>query len=405
MKKVISFIDSSQRDIIGLAKSLIRIPTVNPPGINYEKIVHILESKLKKIGLKTRVIETPKKLVKNFSKNGSPRLNLIADWDTGSKKTLHINGHYDVVPVGKGFKDPFNPYIKGGKLYGRGAEDMKGTIAAQIFAIEAVKKSGIIPNFNVQLSFTPDEETGGESGFGYLVKKGLIKADFAIGEGHRDEFVSIGNKGFIWANVTIYGKSTHGSTPYKGINAFEKLLNVAGKFNDLRIKTEKRKTKFYLKDPRDRFATMTLGGILKGPEKTNIVPEKIVFSIDRRILPEENFNMVKRELEGALALAKKIDKSLRAEIEITSSGDALSIDPKSPICRAMAKSIKKVLKKDAKFAITPVTTDMRFLIEKGVPAVGYSASGGGSWHSDDEFVYVKSVVDTAKVYAITIANI
>lgn len=405
MEKVINLIDSSRKDIINFTKDLIKIPTVNPPGVNYELIVKILEAKLKKIGLRTRVIETPKRLVKNFSKNGSPKLNLIADWDLGREKTLHFNGHYDVVPASPKRPDAFNPTIIGNKLCGRGAEDMKGTIAAEIFAVEAVKRSGIKPNCNIQLSFTPDEETGGFDGFGYLVKNGLIKADFAIGEGHRDEFVSIGNKGFIWANVTIHGKSTHGSTPYKGINAFEKLLKVAGNFDDLRKKIEKRKTHLPVKDPRDRFATMTLGGILKGGEKTNIVPDKIVFSIDRRILPEENFNMVKRELEGALALAKKADKSLRAEIEITSSDRPLLIDSKSPICQSIAKSIKKVLKKDAKFAITSVTTDMRFLLEKGIPAVGYSASGGGSWHSDDEFVFVKSVVDTAKVYALTIANL
>ena len=127
MKDIISnYIDKRRSHIINLTKRLVEIPTVNPPGENYERLVEVLERELRSIGLPIKRIITPKTVLKKHGiKVGSPRINLIADWKTGSKKTLHISGHYDVVPAtGKWKSPPFKPVLKNDKLYGRGSEDM-----------------------------------------------------------------------------------------------------------------------------------------------------------------------------------------------------------------------------------------------------------------------------------------
>ncbi len=407
MYKVTKYLESSKNNILKLTKDLVSIPTVNPPGQNYEKIVHFLQKKLNAIGLKTRIIETPKSLCVSKQSAGvySKRLNLIADFDFGKKKTIHINGHYDVVPPGPGFKSPFIPQIRNNKLFGRGTEDMKATIAASIYAVEAIIKSGLRPNYNIQFSFTPDEEIGGQTGFGYLVEKGLIKADYAIGEGYTGNFVSIGNKGLLWMEIALYGKNTHGSTPYKGINAFEKLIRVSNDLIDLKDKLRNRKTKFPMKDLRDVSATMTLGGILRGATKANVVPDHASFSIDRRILPEESLQQAKKEILDILKQAKRKDKEFRYNYRFICEGRPNAISVNSPLCKAVSKAIKSVYHKEAKLGITPVITDMRFLMDKGVDAIGYSVDGDGSWHSDGEHIQITSLLNTAKVYAMTVMEL
>lgn len=402
-----NYIDCKSNYAINLTKKLVRIPTVNPPGENYEEIVDILQRELRRIGLSTKRITTPQSELKKFNiAGGSRRINLIADWRTNSRKTLHINGHYDVVPaVGSWKFPPFKGIVRNGRLYGRGAEDMKGTITAMILAVSALKSLKYIPKVNIQISFTPDEELGGMTGFGWLVKNGLVKADYGISEGYASTCVSCGNKGILWVKVESLGKSAHASIPYKGINSFDGLLKAGMAFKKLESRIKKRKTRFKMKRRQDRFSTMVIGGESEGGEKVNIVPSRSTFSIDRRLIPEESLNGAKRELKHILKYCAKRNGECRFNMKILAQDGAVAVDPNEEICRAIGDSVKKVLKSDAQFYIMPGGTDMRYLIKKGIPSVGYSVRGGESWHSDNEFVYVKSILNTARIYALTIAGL
>lgn len=407
LKTISEYIDSKRDELIELTKELISIPTVNPPGDNYEDIVAVLETRCKEIGLAAERVMVPEKELKMLGiLEGSPRINLLATWHTGGKKTLHINGHYDVVPVTLNWRTPaFKPTIKKGRLYGRGAEDMKGDIACMLLAVEAIRKSKLTPEVNLQMSFTPDEETGGRSGLGYLVGKGLIKADFAIGEGYGGNFVSIGNKGILWIETEVLGKSSHASRPYKGINAFEKMVSLSCKLNRLKKKVEKRQTQYYTRYPIDGFATFVMGGLNQGGNKTNTVPDKTVFSIDRRILPEETIRSAKEEILEILRQAKSEDKGLRLRLRFTAQDNPCISTQNSPIAKAISNAIKEILGRNARFAIMAGGTDLRYFIWKGIPSIGYSALGGELWHADNEFVFIDSLVDTAKIYAATIMGL
>jgi len=398
---VFGYIEKNKNKLIGLTKELVSIPTVNPPGLNYEKIVDLLEGHCKALGLGTKRIIVPLSELKRYNvKGGSKRINLIATWNTGSKKTLHLNGHYDVVPASSTWRtDPFNVVVKNNRIYGRGTEDMKASIAAILFAIEALKKNNIQPACNIELSFTPDEETGGRTGFGYIVKKGIIKPDYAISEGYNKDFISYGNKGLVWFKIDVKGKACHSSQPYKGINAFEKMVDVVNALMKLNRKIAARKTQYRVKHPQDRASTMVLGGEISGGAKTNIVPDSCTFMIDRRFLPEEDLCKVKREITDTIKNLEKKDKDLNVNVSVMGEEDSVVSDESSILFKKFKESVKRVLGMPAKCALMAGATDIRFLIRKGVPCLGYSVDGGHTAHSDNEFVYVNSLVSTTKIFA------
>jgi len=407
MKKIINYLNNEKQRIVDLTGRLIRIPTVNPPGKNYEKIVALLEKECRAIGLKTAIHSVPKAyLARNGVRSGSSRVNLIADWDTGSKKTVHITGHYDVVPAtGSWRTDPFRPVVKNGRIYGRGAEDMKGTIASVIFAVKALSARGFKPGVNIQLSFSPDEEIGGRTGFGWLVRNNLIKADYAISEGYTDGWISCGNKGVVWFDVEVMGRSAHASSPWRGINSFEKMVKVANALFDLKERTERRKTKFLTRYARDRNATFVMGGESRGGGKVNIVPDSSAFSIDRRLLPEESPAGAVREVRKVIKDLMKKDKDLRVNLKIRTTAGAETSDVKNELFKAFKKSIRTVKGIGAREALLSGATDLRFLMHKKVPCLGYSARGGEKWHSDNEFVYIKSLVETSQILSHTILHL
>ena len=127
MKTILNAVQREKNNIVKLAKKLIDIPTVNPPGLNYEEFVDFLEQECQKSGLKTQRYTVAQTALKKFGiSGGSKRINLIARWNRKSNKTLHINSHYDVVPAtGNWQTNPFQAVVNNGKLFGRGSEDMK----------------------------------------------------------------------------------------------------------------------------------------------------------------------------------------------------------------------------------------------------------------------------------------
>lgn len=400
--KLFKYIEKNRKYAVNLVSRLIEIPTINPPGENYEEMGDLLEKECNKLGLSTKRYVTPRDTLDKFGiKNGSERISLVADLDIGARKTLHINSHYDVVPATDKWRTPpFKAIVKLGRVYGRGSEDMKGTIASVLFALKALRNSGIRPGINIQLSFTPDEEIGGRTGLGYLVEKGFVKADYAMSEGYSGNHISIGNKGVLWIEIEVVGKSAHGSMPYKGVNSFERMNMLVNELEKLKDKISKRKTQLDMRDNISKSATFVMGGLLEGGEKVNVVPGIIKFSIDRRLIPEENIKDAKKEIEGVVKRFNSRYKDSKVNIKFVSQeGPAISRRD-NLFLKIASDSIKKVTGRKANFSVMSGATDMRYFMWKGVPSLGYSASGGEKWHSDNEFVYINSLVDTANVYAL-----
>ncbi len=405
--KLGGYLEANRERVVGLLSKLIEIPTVNPPGENYEEMVCFLEKECKKLGLSARKYVTPKNMLDKFGvKGGSRRISLVADLNAGANKTFHINSHYDVVPVTDKWKtDPFKAVIKGNKVYGRGSEDMKANIAGVLFALKALRCCGIKPKINLQLSFTPDEEIGGRTGLGYLVEKGFVKADYAMSEGYSGNYISMGNKGVLWAEVEVIGKSAHGSMPHKGVNSFERMNAVVNELEKLKSKILKRKTRYNMRDAISKKPSFVMGGFLEGGVNVNVVPGMTKFSIDRRLIPEENIEIAKKEIEGIIKKFNAGYKDSKVNVKFVSQGSPAISRKDNAFFKIVADSIELITGKKANFSVMPGATDMRYFMWKGIPSLGYSAGGGEKWHSDNEFVCIDSLVDTAKVFALIMSRL
>jgi succinyl-diaminopimelate desuccinylase len=407
MEKLISYLEKNKKYVIRLLSQLIEIPTVNPPGENYEEMTDFLELECKKLGLDARKYITPKSILDKYKVDGgSKRISLVADLDAGCRKVFHINSHYDVVPAtDKWNTNPFKAIVKGNRIYGRGSEDMKGTIASVLFALKALQDCGIKPKINIQLSFTPDEEIGGRTGLGYLVSRNLVRADYAMSEGYSGNYVSIGNKGVLWAEIEVIGKSAHGSMPYRGINSFERMNMLVNKLEKLKNKISKRKTRHNMQDPLSKSPSFVMGGFLEGGVKVNVVPGITKFSIDRRLIPEENIDAARKEIVDVIRKFNNRYKDSKVTIRFISM-ERPSISRKDDtFFKIAADSVKMATGKKTNFSVMPGATDIRYFMWEGIPSLGYSASGGEKWHSDNEFVYINSLVNTARVFGLIMENL
>ncbi len=378
---------------IELLLELIRIPSVSPSGEHYEEISHLLAKHSKELGFNVNIIRVDPDYQKSMCKNAgeNPRYIVIADNNRGGP-SLHFNGHYDVVPGGSGWKitEPFSPVIKNGKLYGRGAIDMKGGIASVLAGLYLLKQTTGYPNnLRIQLAFVPDEEIGGECGTGYLVDKILEKIP---------EYVIIpepsgittpwhGHKGALWSKITVYGLNAHGSTPWQGKNAFLTASRLALELHS-RYTTllSTRKTKYKITPPEASYPTIMIGGVARvpGPGKTNQVPGMFEFTIDRRLIPEETVNSVKEELEALLRWIAVELGGIEYKIEYESEMEPAINDPRE-LYEALRKSADALGIQLNEPEICPGGLDLRYYTIRGAKALSYGPTGTTA-HAPDEYL-------------------
>jgi succinyl-diaminopimelate desuccinylase len=397
------YLQRHEADLTAFLQRLVRLRTVNPPGEDYGPITKLLAATLRGVGLQVRRIPVPRSLQKKTQPEllAWPRYNVIGFWDTGAKKTVHFNAHYDVVPVSGQWRhgDAFNPVVADGWIYGRGTSDMKGAIASIVFALKALRATGVRPNFNVEVSFTADEETDSTLGTGWVVDHGRLRADYAVvGEGGEGDAVCCGHNGVVWLNVRVHGRAAHGSTPERGVNALEKMsalvLALAGHKRELARRT------FRAPDGQVLRPTLNLGGVFApGPGgKINTVPAGASFSIDRRVLPDEDIRAAERELRAALKRAAAGIPQCRITIEKISDNYSCYHAPTHPLFAAMRRSVARVRRRPAKFSVSTGFNDMHFFAQvRKIPTLGYGP-GGRDYHAVDERARIRDLVEAAQIY-------
>ncbi len=385
---------------------IVRIPTVNPPGEHYTDLVERLEAKLREIGLSTEILTVPHDRAVGVLPPGSadlPRHNLVGRWEVGGEKTVQLNSHYDVVPAAGRWKHgPFSGERDGEWIFGRGTADMKGSLVASLFAVEALRRTGTVPRVNVELAFVADEEIGGELGTGYLVTHQGKTPDFAIVcEGGAAGKIGIGHNGIVQLEVTVLGKGGHSAYPSRTVNAFEQMIALVS-----RLEPELKQT---IADPRRRFATpsgedlepvVNLGGVF-GPgkaAKVNIIPGEAFFTIDRRLTPVERVPSVEQELRQMVqSAASKSRVGIRVRTIQATAPCALS--PRASLPQAFRRAVEGVRGGRARFTVNRGATDMHYYARKrGIDTVGYGVDGKNI-HAVEERIPVKDLVTTARVYA------
>ena len=393
-----------EADLVALLQKLIRLRTVNPPGENYAPITSVLVSELRRAGLKVRRIPIPRALQRHTQPEllDYPRYNVIGYLDAGAAKTVHLNAHYDVVPVSGRWKhgDAFNPVVEGGWIYGRGTADMKGAIASVIHALRSLQATGTRPLCNVEVSFTADEETDSLLGSNWVVDHGKLKADYAIVcEGGEGDHVCCGHNGVVWLNVLVHGKAAHGSTPERGINALEKMSALVRALEDHSRELAKRT--FLAPGGRKMRPTLNVGGVFSSGEggKINTVPAFASFSIDRRVLAVENHAAAERELRAFLRQAAASIPQCRITVEKVSENFSCFSAPTDPFFRAMQACVGAVRRRPAHATVSTGFNDMQFFAQHlQIPTIGYGP-GGQDYHAVNERARVKDLVQSAQIYA------
>ncbi|MCE4602104.1 MAG: M20 family metallopeptidase [Desulfurococcales archaeon] len=389
---------------IDVLKRLISIPTVAPQGDHYEEAAELLAKELEGLDFEVEVIKVPMEYQKEKCKNASNNPRYIVLGRKGEGARLHFNGHYDVVPGGQGWTvtEPFKPVVKDGRLYGRGAIDMKGGIAAALGSFKALKLDSKEPGLTLEAAFVPDEEIGGECGTGYLLEQIESPDYLLLPEPSGLEHPWHGHKGAVWVRVRVRGVNAHASTPWLGRNAF---LLAAGLALDvqqaLASKLPGRKTKHPIKPEDAAYPTAAIGGVagVPGGGKTNQVPGEFIFTIDRRTIPEETVEEVLDELKGIVRWAA-VARGLRLgeyEVELEHSMPAVVNDP-GELYDALRNAGMAAGIEVGEPHLCPGGLDMRYYVVKGVKSISYGPSGEVA-HAPDEYIDLGELEKLIEVYA------
>jgi succinyl-diaminopimelate desuccinylase len=386
-------LDVAKRNVewgIKVLKDMVSIPTVNPPGERYQDFARYSKEVLESVGFSVRVYEVPADYVRRYYPDYAnyPRYVVYGSYGEGSP-VVHFNGHYDVVPAGSGWsRSPFEPVVDGGRLYGRGSSDMKGGIAAFLAAAKSFIESGKFRG-SIEVALVPDEEIGGESGTGYLVRELRARPDYVvIGEPSGSGVVWIGHKGAVWVTVGVHGRQAHGSTPWLGVNAFESMVKVAeGLMREYLPYLESRRSAYEYDDPRGARPTAMLGGEVRGGAKVNVVPGYYSFSIDRRVTPDEKLEDVEREVaEFVRRAASELPRDVKVEVKVVNRLPPALTDPNSRLVRVAKEAAKEVLGREPRATVCLGGLDMRYYTEVGVSTVTYGPGALGVAHIADEYL-------------------
>ncbi|NOZ29366.1 MAG: M20 family metallopeptidase [Chloroflexi bacterium] len=400
-------IASYREEILDFTQELVAIRTENPPGTLYQACVEAIARKLSEIGLDYTMLEVPDgagRAAEASSRHEGlyPRYCLESFYGEG-ERTLYFHGHYDVVPASDDVQ--FHPYVQDGKLFGRGASDMKSGLAAMIYAVRAIQECGIKLDGRIGLTFVPDEETGGALGSQYLADAGLLGVG-GIGMLMPEPTGGViwnANRGAISLRVIVRGRPAHVGLHYQGVNAFEHMLVVANALLELKAEVESRRTSFRIEPDAARNSILLLGGRCEGGTNFNLVPAECSFTVDRRLNPEEDLETEKGRL---LALFDRLrEGGIDLEVEIFQEGESAGLSEDEPVARALVESIREVTGNSPSFVMCPGLLEIRFYARQGIPAFAYGPGLLSVSHGPDEFVRIEDIYSCTAVYALTAARL
>jgi len=405
-------IDGKRDDLIQLTQDLIRIPTLNPPGENYQAICDFLDKRLRGAGFQTQ-------LIRAFGTPGDsekyPRWNIIARRDgTSMGDCVHFNSHTDVVEVGSGWTfDPFGGEISDGKIYGRGACDMKGGMAASIIACEAFIEE--FPDFAgaIEISGTADEESGGYGGVAYLAEHGHFSPEkvqhVIIPEPLNKDRICLGHRGGWWAEIETKGEIAHGSMPFLGDCAVRHMGAVIHEFEDkLFPAMAARRTDMPVVPEGAKSSTMNINSIHGGQKEqsedfdglpAHCVPDSCRIVIDRRFLVEEPLDQVRGEVTDLLEGLRVTRPDFEYEMTELNSVLPSMTDKSAPVVATVAQAIQDVLGKAPEYVASPGTYDQKHIdrIGKLKNCIAYGPGILELAHKPDEYIGIDDMLDSAKV--------
>ena len=363
-RRILREVERAGAEIAAFTGELIRIPTVNPPGEHYRECAEFLGERLGAAGFAVEYDDPPRSACPPNSARW-PRRNVIGRRGSGGRR-LHLNGHLDVVPAGAGWTgDPFSGEIRDGSVWGRGASDMKGGVAAAVFAAEALRRAGVRLGGVLEISGSVDEESGGRAGVAWLAESGRIAPGtdaVIIPEPFGSHRVCVGHRGVYWFRVVSEGETAHGAMPFLGRNAISQLAPLLEEIRaDWAPELAGRRTALPVVPEGARAATVNVNSIVGGQAGAGIespqVPDRAEIVVDRRFLPEEGLERVRSEVARRVAACAARDPARRYRIEELLTVEPVRTPPGSLATEAVRYGVRGALGREVEEVASPGTYD------------------------------------------------
>ena len=368
--------------LIATLADLIRINSVNPsltPGAPGEMaIAAYVADALRRLGLGVSRVEVH---------SGRPSVAAILR-GTGGGRSLMLNAHLDTVGV-EGMADPFTPILRDGKMYGRGAYDMKGSLAACLATVKALVDAKVAMRGDLLLAAVADEEY---ASLGTAAVASQFPVDAAIVTEPTELDLCIAHKGFVWLEVETLGRAAHGSRFFEGVDANMRMGRFLGLLDHLEQEVRGRSPHPLVGPPSLHAPT------LRGGTELSTYSARCALGIERRTVPGETAAGVQAEIEALIEKASAADPSFQASARCLLARNAFEVSPAAPIVAAVRAAATVHLGLSPALIGKPFWMDSAILADAGVETVIMGPVGSGA-HTNDEWIDVGSLEDLAAILA------
>jgi len=361
-----AWIDAHFDEQVAFLQALVRVPTDTPPGDNAphaELTAHLLNG----FGLPVDKHPVPETEVKAAGLQSIT--NLLVRRHYGPGPTVLLNAHGDVVPPGEGWThDPYGGEVVNGQLYGRAAAVSKSDFSTYTFALRALEAVAKPKNGSVELLFTYDEEFGGEVGPAWLLRHQIIKPDLMIAAGFSYQVITAHN-GCLQMEVRVHGKMAHAAIPDSGVDALQAAVHILNALYAQNVLYKQ------ISSQVEGITHPYLNvGQIEGGTNTNVVPGRVTFRLDRRMIPEENPAEVEATLREVISTAAAEKTGVSVDVRRLLLANAMRPLPgNQPLVAALQKHGALVFGESIPALGTPLYTDVRLFCEMGIPGVIYGA--------------------------------
>lgn len=350
-----------QKQILNLTKQLIAIQTDPDRHQDLEKALELVLSHLQDF------------TIERFEKNGNKSALIHNRAERPEKFKIILNGHLDIIP---GKPEQYKPVVKGDKLFGVGSMDMKGNVAAMVFAFKEIANKVDYP---LALQIVTEEELGGFDGTLHQIEQG-VNADFVI-SGETTNFDIVNQaKGINWLKISCKGTTAHGAYPWKGDNAIWKMLDFL----------QKLRQEFPIPKQQEWVTSLNLSKIETSNESFNKVPDDCTICLDMRYLPKDTGKIVRK-------IKKMLPKGFGLEVVVDEP--ALDVKKSNKYLQLLKQVTEQRKGGDLKFYTAQGSSDARHYTRVGTPGVEFGPIGGGIG-TDKEWVSISSLQKFAEILVI-----
>ncbi|MFP9190591.1 ArgE/DapE family deacylase [Natronosalvus vescus] len=405
-------VDRKYEEGLAFLEEFLRIETENPPGMNYREGAEFLRDQLEARTYDVDLLTVPESVVAEYypDRTDHERVNVLAHLDEGREgPDIHFTGHFDVVPAGEDWAtDPYEPRLEDGKLYARGSSDMKSGIAASVLAIDALRELDVPIRGTITQSMTVDEETGGFTGLGELVREGHLSAentDYCVyTECFDSSRICLGHRGVLKFRVRTHGEKAHGCMAHDGHNAVMAMNDFLTRIDAYRDRLHERTTDEPVVPSESARADISATMIDAGYSE-NVVPDRCTSTFYRVLVPEESVESAREEIQTLMAETEAATGT-RVEYEEIMFAEPAIVSRDCTVAQSFAREIEPHHGKP-EYVVSPGSDDQRFVVnDAGIEeCIVYGPGLLEQAHVEDEYVPTEEVVTAAKVMAAATADL